>query len=57
MEFIYIDTLYKILSEIKKEIRVNKGTLRKLIKRATVWLFYLPRQVLQKGRKLRPKVE
>ena len=34
----------------------KKGTLRKLIKRATTWLFHLPKQVLQRGRKLRPKV-
>ena len=52
------DTLYKILSgEVDNvEIRVNKGTLRKLIKRDTTWLFHLPKQLLQRGRKSRPKV-
>ena len=52
------DTLYKILSgEVNNEIRGNEGTLRKLIKTATTWLFHLPEQVLQRGRKSRPKVE
>ena len=50
------DTLYKILSG-EVEIRVNKGNLKKLIKRATTWLFQLPKKVLQRGRKSRPKVE
>ena len=31
--------------------------MKKLIEGATTWLFYLPKQVLQRSRKLRPKVE
>ena len=28
-----------------------------MIKKATTWLFYLPKQVLQRGKKLRPNIE
>ena len=35
----------------------KQSTLRKLIKRATTWLFYLPKQVLQNGRIFRPEVK
>ena len=51
------DTLHKFLNEEVNIKRSNKGTLGKVIKRATTWLVYLPKHVLQTGKKLRPKSE
>ena len=39
------------------EDQSKQGTLKKLIKRTTTWLFHLPKQIIQRGRKSRPKVE
>ena len=48
-------TLYALKIN-KWKIRVNKGTLRKLIKSAITWLYHLPKQVFQRGRKSRLKI-